>query len=474
MFSRQRLTGTCLFLTSALVGACYVVGYTTNRFQPLGYASGTIETTRESLIRTDFVRQLGGCQWAASIDLAYHAKIAHIIINGENMTGNPHDTYDPSTVWSPDAVEIDASSVVFEVCSFGSWIVVRHGPYTTDGGSAWTESLIRLNLSAAGVVRRDDERLFLSAYSFGSMNSRNEVVSFPPIHQHHTHLYGSEWWCTDTVGLHGENQCAGSRGADCNTRVAPSEFRFMLNGPRISYYSAQLDVRSRRSTPLTTWAFLAMRVDDIGTTRILREAKIQVHPFPHSSRATYGLKNEVGEAVVWTSGRFSDFLPNGSTIWAAYSHFHTKAVFDAFLYQGSVGRVVGSAYSMPTQNVLEYRDGIVSEMLELLLRRQSAPDAAHLACSFRRDGVLEHHDGYATPFLRYSPCAISADEDQYVFIVLHKLSAVAYDGVKSPYKLKYLNMHSMVRVYYTGRIDDPPNAFSNDFPASESRTRLHG
>lgn len=407
------------------------------------------------------------CMWAPFY--LPDIKVADIVVDGNIMRGSlPYDRDPGYGAWSPDAKQRRAISYRTEKCVTDSWVAVRIGPFYSTGGELWMETLasfqdeLRIPRYLPGIYA-------FSEFAIGNIDDDNLFLGFPPIHQHHTHVWGKgQWWATDTIGLHGENQCTPDEGGSaCYIRKAPAGMAYIINATDIEYWAAQLDVRPLNSPPLKSWQFVAFKVltqQDIPTRdiQIVREAKIQVHPLPHFSRDTYGVIAG-RECVVWTTGSLDDFMDARSTIAEAYWHVHSEFTKDALLFQGSAHEVYHDVKAMSSSfEQLAYGTGVIAETEKQIRIRQYAADAAPLACSFKL-GSRTERVGDAV-YYRFTQCQLNASLRDYVFIALHV----------SPRREGLWRMHTMIRVYYTGGLNKSFVWGSSDLTVSEFKSRIMG
>ena len=155
---------------------------------------------------------------------------------------------------------IDTARYAAEYCADASsgWIALRYGPFITSGGNIWNGVLGMFNDSLLPTYHIEGVHA-LEAYAIGSLDERNAMVGFPPIHQHHFHLFGSGNPQHDVMNAHGDSQCADEDGGvRCLIRSAPEGMAWFIRD-RFGFETEFNDVRPNHSTPLSTWVFVALK-----------------------------------------------------------------------------------------------------------------------------------------------------------------------------------------------------------------------
>ena len=96
-----------------------------------------------------------------------------------------------ATYFEPNALDPLQYAHHYCASTLGSgWIALRYGPFSTSGGFFWTGAFSLFNGSLLPTYRVGGIHA-LTAYALGNLDENNAMISYPPIHQHHFHLFGS-------------------------------------------------------------------------------------------------------------------------------------------------------------------------------------------------------------------------------------------------------------------------------------------
>ena len=275
------------------------------------------------------------------------------------------------------------------------------GPFYTAGGFSWT------SVSAFFVDDLDiyggNDFLAVDKYILGNIDATKKLLGYPPIHQHHFHLFdnGNPQGFGGQHSYHGDWQCTRDEGGiGCALNSAPPGYAFFLR-KRIGLWSEFNDVRPTGSPTLESAILVSFKVvDNAASVRQVFSATLSTGgmPNPTGMRITHDVPMWV-ESLIWSPQK----LPEGvSQVFSAIGHSHMEGVADVMLFQGRPEQVFSDLPGVRMAlNSLQHRVGIVEQTLQNIKKRQTLPNAAHWACSYIRDMHLE--DGGQFP--RASKCS---------------------------------------------------------------------
>lgn len=141
------------------------------------------------------------------------------------------------------------------------WKIWRIGPLQGYGGSDW--SFVKYtNLLVP------QRKVHLVAASVMTVDSNGHVIGYPPVHNHHSHIYvqgvdksNPNWWRSPILLNHQDSACSPSSGGDgCFLYSFPPEFSIQVD-ESLDFSAAYNDVRQERQSPLQYWVEIAMAFD---------------------------------------------------------------------------------------------------------------------------------------------------------------------------------------------------------------------
>lgn len=391
-------------------------------------------------------------------------RVADVFVNGSRMAGQlPYDQYESSHV------DRNAQSYMTYTCTSPSrWTLTTIGPFITTGGEYWVEFLLRFKDSRAleeYIPSYQRGMYAFTGFFLGSVDERYGIISHPPIHNHHFHLFGDasvahrghawdvtlpyptkkEWWPTDTISTHSENVCSSEEGGvNCMVRVAPPGMAYIANEP-LAGWNAFNDVRPSLTTPLKLWSVLAVQTANPASVEGRQPEAIRLYfagvsDMPNvGSRGTYTIPTRT-DCVIWMTGTF--ILPAGRKLVEAY--FHTHDVKDMWYFSGSPVNVFSNMRTAPVPNQLHCQCGIVKKLMHEIWLRQRQPNATRLVCSYKSNSPVESIQvgGGWRKFTRKGRCAIDFDKPKWTVVVFHqrKLESAARETMR---------MHATMRIFYS-------------------------
>jgi hypothetical protein len=186
---------------------------------------------------------LTDCAWT-HVD---HQFVVHFISTAANASLE----HDPSS-------HADQSLYVKQFCSVTDrWLMFRVGPFWSAGDHAniavyaiFNSSLTASRAPAVHAIR---------SYALGSTDHTLTLLGFPPLLQHHFHLFGSTNGYQSVMNNHGANQChAEEGGVNCLIKRAPSDLAWFVRD-HVGFSSKVFDVRVAGAVPLISWTLLPCR-----------------------------------------------------------------------------------------------------------------------------------------------------------------------------------------------------------------------
>jgi len=312
-----------------------------------------------------------------------------------------------------------------------------------------------------------------SHYLLGNTDLTNHLVGYPPIHQHHFHLFGSGIPNTQTLNNHGDNQCHRDQGGvNCLSRAAPNGYAWILRD-RIGLYTEFNDVRNVRAAALMTHVTAAWRlIQPIQQVRQLVMWMPSFFPykspalFTSSRRGTFEIDTNQ-EYVGWTEHH----MPNEvQDVIEAYLHTHAEMLLDFWIFQGTSDRVFSNLSSVD-----ESRDdlavGASIDVAQNIRSRQFGHNPAELACSYMRSSRREMVGSQT--YYRKAVCLIDV-------ISRHLVMVIFIGRRRQVFPRASYRMHAFLRLYYSGHegiaVVDPESNLSREamhFSARHHADLLH-
>jgi len=324
-----------------------------------------------------------------------------------------------------------------EVCRYGDVYAFRVGPFATSGGFSWNAVAASFVSSTFPAFR---PQLFgVSAYLIGNTDGVGSIIGYPPIHQHHFHLYGSGD-DSQIMNNHGDNQCLErSGGAMCLEHRLPAGFAYIIHSP-VGFHTEFNDVRSMNTSVMVSWVVVAMRF--LLYDPHVRQVAQQMIEFPAtvgapSNRATFLLRSDMSY-VVWTNATLRAYVLDN--LIEAYLHTHYALVAELWLFRGTADTV----FNDPQNAAPSWRKLLVGQIgTEMLKRnietRQLQPGAATRIWSLRSAETAEIFHGRT--YYRKAVVGLRPGDENLVFIALFNSSLkVTVEGMYP--------MHCGIRVYY--------------------------
>ena len=410
---------------------------------------------------------LSHCRWEMNFaPYIRHEFLGEISHDGVDMTGsNPYDTF------GADVMNYHDDTYNAQNCADGALSAIRIGPFNTTGGYKWTEMVSTI---------AEDARLFtltggtlnaFDVYAVGNIDAGGHMFGFPPIHQHHFHLWGYLDSPTDIINVHGEQQCNAIEGdVDCYIKTLPDGFAFTFQKAPLRLATAFNDVRSSASMTITSWVVAGVRQVPPGVPfRKVSMLRVELRPKPWGSRQTYNI-SVTADSVTWDYGSLYDFqgyqlgpgeegpvprIPKGAMLIESSMHTHDNLIWDLLLFQGTPDQVFANVSSVrESLRKTEYGNGTIGRTMENMRERALLPGRAAPACSFRSALSYDAFAPGVPPIARLPRCFLNPHESNWVLVAMHHnfgdYHTGAFRGPSSKYTAwkSTARMHAYVRVYY--------------------------
>ena len=415
---------------------------------PDGSALGSVEVATAVDAPHAFAMHLRACTWRSTpaSDVFFSASYFVYQINGTRKYGIERTTHHEVVVPS------DVTSV--DVCKTGGWSMVRVGPFSTHGGSAWDgfQGVVRPSSVWMSREHKLHDHVALSAYAIVHVDAVGVVVGYPPLLTHHFHigsvspeeaLYTSEGEVhpPEIMSLHGENHCDARSGGDaCLVHVAPEGTAFVERFP-VALGGPFNDVRPRASVPLRSWQVVAVR--QAWSTPVMRMSltymMVRPPPFVYNQTGTY-LFDTGREAATWTF-RAVDIV--GTSVTESLWHMHNELVLDAWLFLHRPEDVFGNvSAARMSRNALDYTSGAIDAMRDNVRRGRALP-----TCEYASARISEEVLGVR--YFRKTLCSLPRRRIRFfLMVVLHRSSGASRGSGN-------LGAHSYLKVFHTSPIAIP-------------------
>ena len=219
-----------------------------------------------------------------------------------------------------------------EICKDYDIFSFRAGPFATRGGNSWNAVAASLNSSTLPSIKPN---LFaVSDFVIGNTDSSGALIGYPPIHQHHFHLYGSGDDQQD-MNNHGDSQClVRSGGVSCLERKLPHGYAFIIYS-HASFHTEFNDVRPTNASRILSWVVVAMKFLPFAQEiRQVTQTYFSIQPTTgiSSNRGTFLLRTDL-RYVSWNNISFTKYVMEN--ILEAYAHMHYAMVAGAWLFSGT-------------------------------------------------------------------------------------------------------------------------------------------
>lgn len=320
-------TRTCSLPTHLLQLICSVIPlclYTISKMPRMSESSAAIFFMTNPGKRERHLKRVGKCSWT-------EYTVAPFVEQAEDR----HDYIRSSGE--------KASTCVLPELN-GEWLFFCVGPYFTQGGYSWTQMQLHIRPNTFLQWRDHVGRLAVSDHILGSSTSSGDLLSYPPIHQHHFHFQHDTSNIAD-IQVHSESECdEKSQGVYCNLHEYPPGWAFILGrdvvkilGRNVHEINPYLDtefndVRVANSTRLQSFSlvgvFLPSFVDfDHRIVQITTPLRIERSAL--EGKETFGsafLLDTHTHSFGWSSVRL-----HARVIVDAYFHAHWEAVDDLWV-----------------------------------------------------------------------------------------------------------------------------------------------
>jgi len=339
--------------------------------------------------------------------------------------------------------------LIQETCTvdsnMGQWRFDRVGPLSSSGGFTWHQFL-----SPALQTFGDWNFSFATGFFGGSLTTENELLGYPPIHQHHHHLgEGQVEFYSSPFIIHGDDQCLSVYGGPyCYMRILPSGFGSRLEGPPFFRWHEVNDVREAGSSLLIHYVFTGLRLlcSTCEVSRTVSQFNLGVGGIPSPNDGVYHGTQLVPaqcESVSWNEAKLPD---SGLLVWA-YLHTHQPGVNDFWLLRRSPDSlgllntflVFAKNQALP---LLEINTTSIQSSLKGKLRER-----ASLVCSFEHL-KMPIQEGYGRPpqqYYRLSPICetFKAQKDEVVTLIAFFSARDVNDSDG------FVQQHTSLRLWFT-------------------------
>jgi len=211
----------------------------------------------------------------------------------------------------------------------GQWRFDRVGPIVSFGGVTWHQFL-----APAFQMFSDWNFSFVTGFFGGSLSADNQLIGYPPIHQHHHHLgEGQVEYISSPFIIHGDDQCLQNFGGPyCYMRSLPPGYGSRLEGPPFYRWHEVNDVREMGSVELSHYIFTALRLPcpTCSVSKPVSQYNLGISGILAPSSGGYHASHLVPaqcESISWNEASFPD---SGLLVWA-YLHTHQPGVQDMWL-----------------------------------------------------------------------------------------------------------------------------------------------
>lgn len=342
-------------------------------------------------------------------------------------------------------------------CQSGSdWYAFKWGPITTEGGDhgfGGANVSLFAETSDYGSPTSDifpeyvPGILAVRDYMLGSLDAANRVVTYPPVQQHHFHVYqGGGWFNQEVMSTHADNYCSESEGGVlCNMRRSPPGYAFMLRSS-IGAISTISDVRPPNSAPMTTWCYAALRLALAGTP--IRQHLLQyIYPIPaeifDQSRLMGFTAQSMGEraaskldysteTVAWLA---SSLVAGTGPTFECFAHIHSSGNEDLWLFEGTAEQVFGDDPRFQKAGVTRAVD-IAKDAVRVIDMRSRQDNPATFVCSVRAEAAAEGGE-YQGEVLRRARCPLHTGMDKWVAVFLQKASVNPNQNIHAEFWLYF-------------------------------------
>lgn len=309
-------------------------------------------------------------------------------------------------------------------CYNDSWNAYTVGSFWTEGGNSWTS--VSAFLSAHAVPQYEyEDYIAISHYIMGNLNEDGALLGYPPIHQHHFHLFdhGDPQGWGGEHSFHGDWQCHSSEdGITCALFSAPPGHAFFLR-KRIGIWAEFNDVRLQSSEPLKSSIYVSFKVILPGSVVPLKQVATMFISVPLLSTRGVRLTHNVitaQDSVVWSHRHLPPAL---SEIFFAVAHSHMEALANLMLFQGSPDKVFSYLRAVDmSKGKLQYGDSVIDMTMQNIRQRMIKADPASLACSYFRDMKIEwiRNSNEWQAFPRASTCLLNTSIRDHVVVAMYR------------------------------------------------------
>lgn len=159
-----------------------------------------------------------------------------------------------------DSIGLDACSTTDDHGE--RWVVGRLGPFVSSGGWDWHSTEMRHWPAVTALLAAHGE-FWVTAISVLTVTADGTLLTFPPIHNHHSHAYlnASDWYLNQLMLHHQDRVCQHGleHGYGCMLTQFPGGLGLRID-QAVAFDGMFNDVREANSSTMTWYCELAMRV----------------------------------------------------------------------------------------------------------------------------------------------------------------------------------------------------------------------
>jgi len=307
-------------------------------------------------------------------------------------------------------------------CTSSDWFAWTFGPVTTQGGT--NVSIISDTLAKGVLPNYAPGVLAVSDYMLGSLDERNTLLGYPPIHLHHFHVYQAPYVGQEAISTHGDSTCQRSEGGVlCNLRRSPPGYAIMIRDD-VAFTATINDVRPQGSASLVSSYYIALRPTPAG--KAVKQMLLQyIYPIPVSILdQAYDPPLQISPNTEVVAFDARSFVAGTGEVFDVYAHLHTNGAEELWLFQGTSEQVFGDDPRFQTPGLLS-SPGIVAETKQAIWKRSLQKNAASFSCAVDQISVNEPVtiDGVTKTYPRRARCKLYSSVKEWVSVFLHTKSA---------------------------------------------------
>ena len=360
--------------------------------------------------------------------------------------------------------DVEYCEVADDVDPTSSWMFFRIGPFETYGGYSWSRALVVFPEHI--FVPWGGDRVFIGDHILGNADADGDILTYPPIHQHHYHFYQASNMWRQALNVHGDSECNGGQGTYCLLKEFPPGVAFYAK-QRMGLWADFNDVRPVSSDALVSYVFAGIKLlSPHRAPRPIRHSYMMVHPFLGAvldGDVRRGTLSDVGYPR-GTEGRFATFtvntaidtvlwstgvLPDVDEVLHAYFHVHREMVHDFWFFEAgpaALGLLEAPWATAFVSYLCANRTDSLFDRLQARLMRSDAYST--LICKYADQ---QHYRGDGTDTIGPAGGRVECPfprplEGHMRWTAVAFFRAQPHTSLAATY-----SMHAVVRVYHTTR-----------------------